>query len=74
MKTLIIDNAGFDVMAMAAMTEKDFVTLHLENDSIAKHKPEEERVQYLKKCYAAIKAEAKPAESVKKKPADTKPE
>lgn len=74
MKSLIIDNAGFDVMAMAAMTEKDFVTLHLENDSIAKHQPEEKRVQYLKDCYAAIKAAAKPAEPPKKKPAEKNPE
>lgn len=74
MQTLIIDNVGFDVQAMASMTEKDFVSLLLENDAIAKFKPKEERILYLKNCHASIKAVAKPAESHKKKIVEDKTE
>lgn len=61
-QTLIIDNTGFDVAAMAEMTEAEFVELFLPNDAIARHKTEEQRVKYLKDCHAAIlKAAAPPA-------------
>ena len=58
-KSLIIDNVGFDVAEMVLMTETDFVTLHLENDCIARNKTEAERKKYLKECYKAIKEAAK---------------
>ena len=64
-KDLVIDNVGFDVHAMAAMSEKDFVETHLSNDAIAKWKTNEERIQWLKEAYKAIKTEAKKEEPVK---------
>lgn len=65
-ESLIIDNAGFDVEAMAQMSEKDFVDLHLENDSICRGKPEAERRKHLKFCYRLILEKSKPA--LRKKP------
>lgn len=66
-QTLIIDNTGFDVEAMAQMPEQEFITLFLENDAIARHKTEEERKAYLKNCYAAIQTAAAPPVTTKPK-------
>lgn len=68
-QTLIIDNTGFDVEAMAQMPEQEFITLFLGNDAIARHKTEDERKAYLKNCYAAIqKAAAPPVITKPKRP------
>lgn len=66
-QTLIIDTTGFDVEAMAQMTEADFVALFMENDAIARHKTPEQREQYLKDCYAAILKAAAPSDTEKPK-------
>lgn len=70
-QTLIIDNTGFDVEAMAQMTEEDFVALFLENDAIAPHKTEDERKAYLKNCYAGIQKAAAPPDVKKPKRSST---
>lgn len=66
-QTLIIDNTGFDVEAMAQMPEQEFITLFLENDAIAPHKTESDRKAYLKNCYAEIQKAAAPPDTVKPK-------
>lgn len=66
-QTLIIDNTGFDVEAMAELTEVEFVELFLPNDAIARHKTPEQREQYLKDCHAAILSAAAPPEVKKPK-------
>jgi hypothetical protein len=60
---LTIDNVGYNVSAMAAMTQKEFVETHLSNDAIGKRLSETERRKYLADCHKAIKAAAgeKPA-------------
>lgn len=55
MRTLIIDNVGFDVEALAKLSEKEFVDTHLSNDAIAANKSNTERIKYLKNCYKEVK-------------------
>lgn len=57
-----IDNVGYDVQAMAAMTEKDFIELHLPNDAIGRGLSEPDRVKYLKSVFAALKKASKSVE------------
>lgn len=59
---LIIDNVGFDVEAMAKMTEKEFVDTHMGTDAICWGKTPEEKKAWLKNAYKEIKGlVAKPA-------------
>lgn len=51
---MVIDNVGFDLKAMAAMSCKDFVMLHLENDAICPGKSVAERKEWLRAAYKAI--------------------
>lgn len=56
---MIIDNVGFDVAAMAELSEKEFIELHLPNDAIAPRMDEKSRREWLKKAYAAINPQSK---------------
>ena len=70
-KSLTIDKVGFDVEAMAKLSEKEFVEIHLENDAICPHQPKDVRFKYLKDCYASIKEANEPKAE---KPAEKAPE
>lgn len=58
-ESLIIDNCGFDVLAMAGMSEKEFVDTHMGNDAICQGKTAEQKTKWLKDAHKAIKAKAK---------------
>lgn len=59
---MIIDGVGYDLQAMAAMSEKAFVELHIPNDAIGKGLGSADRLKYLKKVYGALKSASKPDE------------
>lgn len=54
MSSLIIDNAGFDVEAMSALTEADFIELHKSNPAIQYGKTEQDLLKWLKNAHKAI--------------------
>lgn len=57
-----IDNVGFDVKAMAKLTKKEFVEIHMDNDAICPHQPVDEKTKWLEEAHdAIIAANGKPA-------------
>lgn len=75
-RSLIIDNTGFDIAAMSAITEKQFIDIHKDTDAICRGKSSEEKEAWLKNAYASIKAAAmqdkKPDAGKESKPEETK--
>ncbi len=58
MSNLIIGNLGFDVPAMAALSEKDFIDLHKDNDVLNYGKTPAQVQKWLKEAYVKIKSAA----------------
>lgn len=55
--TLVVDNStGFDIDAMAQLTEKEFIDAHKDTDGIKYGKTDKELDTWLKGAYKAIKA------------------
>ena len=63
MQTLIIDNTGFDVAAMSAITEKEFIDIHKDTDGMCRGKTPEEKVKWLKSAYKDIKTSSMPVKA-----------
>jgi len=57
---LILDGVGFDVKAMAEMTETDFVETHKDTEAITYGKTPEQTEAWLKDAYSKIVAENSP--------------
>lgn len=56
---MIIDNVGFDVQAMAGLTEAEFIKIHIDTPAICQYLTKEVKIKWLKNAYKAIKEKAK---------------
>lgn len=74
--SLIIDNVGFDQPAMAKLSEKEFIDLHMEDDAICRNQSKEEKTNWLKAAYAVIKPKvvSDPGGTSASKPDSKKPD
>lgn len=48
---MIFDNVGFDVPAMAALKEREFVDIHMSNDAICRGKSKAEKRAWLQNVH-----------------------